>query len=535
MAAKTSVITAQRAARNEESKLAKAWVKTKTADAAAHTASGGFMFQDSFQNFLLGLGIGTDNSTSGNTYGFNPITRNRILCEWIYRGSWVGGVAVDVPANDMTRAGIEHPNNMEPMDVGKMDRTALRLDVWGQINECIKWGRLYGGAICVALIDGQDMRTPLRIETVGKDQFKGLLTLDRWMVDPSLEDLVTELGPHLGQPKFYRVNAAAPSLRGQVIHHSRVMVRHVGVKLPYNQRLTENLWGLSIYERLYDRLTAFDMATTGAAQLISKAYIRTLKVKDLRNMIAAGGKMMQGMLAQMAFMRRTQSNEGITLIDFEDEFTVDQHQAFSGLDSILTQFASQIAGALQIPMTRLMGQSPGGLNATGESDDNNHDDNIAQAQQNELFHGVQTVYQLIAASLSIKLPDDFEISFASLTQLPDSVKAEIAAKDVDTVLKAYGEGVISQRVALMELHQLSRRSGRFTNITQKMIDSADEELPEQPPGPDELMQLQADLDKQANDVPGNANGNKSDPTASGSKGKKAAVADRQARRVFVSV
>jgi hypothetical protein len=60
----------------------------------------------------------------------------------------------------------------------------------------------------------------------------------------------------------------------------------VGVELPYQQALTENLWGLSIIERLWDRMTMFDSASTGAGQLVYKAWLRTLKVKDLRSVVA---------------------------------------------------------------------------------------------------------------------------------------------------------------------------------------------------------------------------------------------------------
>src|ERR1700694_3881990 len=62
---------------------------------------------DSFQNFAAKVGIGTDNQSSASTYGFNPISRNRGLLEWMYRGSWICGKVVDCPADDMTRAGIE--------------------------------------------------------------------------------------------------------------------------------------------------------------------------------------------------------------------------------------------------------------------------------------------------------------------------------------------------------------------------------------------------------------------------------------------
>ncbi|MDR8252560.1 DUF1073 domain-containing protein, partial [Acinetobacter baumannii] len=96
------------------------------------------------------------------------------------------------------------------------------LQVWDKINETIRWSRLYGGAIAVMLIDGQNVSTPLNVNTIGKDQFKGLLVLDRWMVLPDLQDLVTEYGPDYGMPKYYDVITDSVGLCNQRIHYSRV-------------------------------------------------------------------------------------------------------------------------------------------------------------------------------------------------------------------------------------------------------------------------------------------------------------------------
>lgn len=40
---------------------------------------------DSFQNYSLNIGLGTNNALSDSTWGFLPITRDRTLLEWIYR------------------------------------------------------------------------------------------------------------------------------------------------------------------------------------------------------------------------------------------------------------------------------------------------------------------------------------------------------------------------------------------------------------------------------------------------------------------
>lgn len=440
--------------------------------------------RDSFQNFQQKLGIGTDNPSTFTTYGFNPISRRHIQLEWMHRGSWIAGRVVDTVADDMTRAGVTFKGEIEPADIETLNAQAQELGLWTAANETIKWGRLYGGCLGVMLIDGQNMKTPFRLESVGKDQFKGMLVLDRWMVEPVVEDLVTDLGPFLGLPKFYRVQANAPALRGQVIHYTRIAFRHEGVRLPYNQRLTENLWGISVIERLFDRMVAFDAASTGISQLIYKAYLRTFKVKGLREIIANGAQPngagpLNGLLAQMEMMRRYQGQEGITLMDLEDEFEVQEAGAFSGLDKALDGLASQLSGATEIPLTRLFGQSPGGMNATGESDMQNYFDLISQKQNGDLKNGLITVYRCIAQSNGITLGDDFGIDFNSLERMSDKDKAEIAKTITDTVLSGKDAGVIPDKVILQELRQLAHLCGVWSNITTDMIENADEEvLPE---------------------------------------------------------
>lgn len=447
---------------------------------------------DSFTNFAMKMGIGADNPLTTARYGINPISRNRIQLEWMHRGAWLAGLAIDIVADDMTRAGADFTSEIDPQDQQAIQKTMTRLGVWDRLGDCVRWGRLYGGAIAILLIDGQDVRTPFVAESVGPDQFKGLLCMDRWMLDPDLSDLVTDYGPELGLPKYYRVMETAPALRGKVIHHTRIALRHVGVELPYQQALAENLWGMSVLERLYDRMTMFDSASTGAGQLVYRAWMRTLKIKDLRSVIAAGGAAMVGMMQYTDVMRRYQSMEGITLLDMEDELEVQEHGAFSGLADVVMMFAQQISGALQIPLVRLLGQSPAGLNSTGESDLRTYYDNITQ-QQNRLMHrGVNMIYETVARSEGIDPGDDFGVDFTSLWQMEPAAKADVAGKVTTAVTAAYDKGIITQQVAAKELKQSSKGTGVFTNISDDDIQAAEDDL--QLPGAEQADQQEQEAD-----------------------------------------
>jgi len=441
---------------------------------------------DSFENFLTRTGVGSGNIGAAGTYGFNPISRNRLKVEWAYRGSWVVGTIVDCVAEDATREGVEVLCDASPDEISEVENHVDELQIWPELCDTEKWGRLYGGAVGLIMIDGQDTSTPLDVTTVSKDQFRGVLPLDRWALQPNLQDLVTEMGPDLGNPKYYDVRpdmgTGLPEMR---LHYSRV-IRLEGVRLPYWQRITENYWGQSVIERLWDRLIAFDSATNGTAQLVYKAHLRNYKVKDLRKIIGMGGKALDGLLAQMNMIRQYQSSEGMTLMDTEDEFEVHPY-TFTGLDEVLLQFGQQLSGASQIPLVRLFGQSPAGLNATGESDLRMYYDGIKRQQTARLGRGVRKVYEAAWRSQhGADLPDDWKVQFKPLWQMDDEQRANVSTQITSAIMEPYKDGLTARSTTLKELKTAGKPLNLWTNISDEMIKAAVAEDNEKPPSPEEL-------------------------------------------------
>lgn len=432
---------------------------------------------DGFQNLTARLGRGSGNIGDDSTYVVGtPITRLPRNLEAMYRGSWIVGAAVDAVADDMTRAGVDFSSAIKPDVIDAMQGAINDLDVWGATSDVIRWSRLYGGAIGVLMIDGQDLSQPLRPETVNKGQFKGVLAIDRWCLNPNVTDVVAEIGPHLGKPRSYQIGPNAPAFQHKTVHYSRV-IRMEGVKLPYFQRLAEQGWGQSVVERMFDRLLAFDSTTTGAAQLVFKAYLRTLKVEGLREILAAGGIAEEALAKQVENIRRYQQTEGLTLLDAKDEFGVHNY-TFTGLDDILLQFGQQLSGATQIPMVRLFGQSPAGLNSTGESDLRNYYDGISSAQGRDLRVPLNTVFDLIYRSVTGEAPPaEFGFAFNPLWQMSEKERSEIATQHTTAILAAEEQGTIDRATALKELKQSSQVTGVFTNITDEMIKQAEAEPP----------------------------------------------------------
>jgi phage-related protein (TIGR01555 family) len=432
---------------------------------------------DGYNNFTAKLGLNTENLSSIATYTLgNLISRNHVQLESIYRTSWIAGQVIDTVAEDMTKEGIMMMSKLSPDDIQKMSASLTELGIWQKLCSTIKWARLYGGAIAVMLIDGADYTKPFDVTKVRKDSFKGLAVFDRWQLEPSYNELVTELGPDMGKPKFYTILPAMETMSTIKVHYSRV-VRLEGIEMPYYQKKYDNLWGMSVIERMLDRLMAFDSATQGAAQLIYKAHLRVVQIDGLRQALAMGGKTESAVIKQFQYIRLMQSNEGITLLDKNDTFTPHSY-TFAGLAEMLIQFGQQISGAVNIPLVRLFGQSPSGFNS-GEADLRNYYDNVGKLQETMLRMPVHKILETLCMSVNGKpLPDDFEFDFNSLWQPSEVEKSQIVNNDVSALNIAFQSGMITKKIAMKELAQNSHVTGRFSNITDEDIEKAEEEPPE---------------------------------------------------------
>ena len=114
----------------------------------------------------------------------------------------------------------------------------------------------------------------------------------------------------------------------------------------------------------------------------------------------------------------------------------------------------------------------------GESDLSNYYDGINQTQEGRLRTPLHTLLAVVSMSvLSKPLPNSFKFDFASLWQIDDATKADIASKVTTAVVQAQENGLISRKTALKELRQNSEVTNIYSNITDEEIDDADDDPP----------------------------------------------------------
>lgn len=436
---------------------------------------------DAFSNVLARLGAGTPNLLEGTEYSLQRMSRDFNTLNALYRESWIVRRIIDVIPADMLKNWITITSGLDPDVEKRLSLTLRRTQLIDKLKRGMQWGRLYGGALGVMLVkhQGYDLSQPLQLDWIMPGDFAGLLIFDRWNgVNPSSELIEDISDPDYGYPKYYTMTD--PAGGGSVkIHHSRV-IRFTGNTLPFWEEIAEMQWGASVVESIFDELRKRDNVSWNIAQLTFMANIRVLKMQDLGQLLAATDNESQAeLLRTLEAQNMLLNNMGMQVMDAADGLETHQY-TFGGLADCYQQFIMDISGAAEIPVTRLFGRSPSGLNATGESDLQNYYDMIAEKQESYLRPILNKVLPPFIISTLGSLPDDFDFEFDPVAEPTDKERADLAKCGTDNVVAAYNAGLISQRTALKELKQQSERTGVWTNITDEDIERASDSV--EPPG-----------------------------------------------------
>jgi phage-related protein (TIGR01555 family) len=231
-------------------------------------------------------------------------------------------------------------------------------------------------------------------------------------------------------------------------------------------------WGASELEHVYEEIVKRDNTSWNIASLVFRASIIATKSEGLEALLSLGD-----IEAQKDFYNAQQAintmlnNNSMLLLGKNDEVQGLSY-TFSGLNDVYESFMMDIAGAAEIPVTKLFGRSPAGLNATGESDSKNYDDTISNQQESKLRPVLEQLLPVMFMSEFGMVPDDLDFRFPPVQSPTESESADLVQKKSTSIKDAYDSGIINQKIALKEYKAMSKTTGMFTNITDEDIENA---------------------------------------------------------------
>jgi len=434
---------------------------------------------DSFTNQLGRLGLDQPGMMGATDYKLTRLTRNYNLLNTLYRNSWIAKKVIDTIPADMCKNWISLTADLRPDITDRYNKLEKRTKTKAKINEGLCWGALYGGAAGIIMIDGDqdELDQPLSVDDVMPNSYCGLLIVDRWSgIYPGIELITDMRDPDFGLPDYYEVRDVTQNNATVKIHHSRIL-RFCGRILPYWENMAEIGWGASELEHVFDELAKRDNTSWNIASLVFQANLLVNKVKDYDQLMAATDPDVQrDFYAVKSAQNQMRNNNGMMIIGDGDEVS-SMNYTFAGLNDIYQSQMLDISGASGIPVTKLFGRSPAGMNATGESDMQNYYDMLGQKQESDLRPILDKLLPIMFMSEFGKVPDDLDFRFNSVQTPTEDKLADIIGKKTDAIDKLYNDGLLNQQMGRKELQELSYSTNMFSSVTAETIESAEGDMP----------------------------------------------------------
>jgi phage-related protein (TIGR01555 family) len=381
---------------------------------------------DRLVNLVSGLG-GAKDKASATMFALALMGKDQL--DAAYRGDWIARKVVDIPAFDETRAWRNWQAEQDQIEA--IEAEEARHSIQSKVAAARVRARLYGGS---ALYLGVDRGTPgeeLDMRRVAKGGLKYVHVLNRYEILPGEIELDPQ-SPLFGEPKKYTLTTGTKA--SVDIHPSRV-IRFVGAGLP-DRNLMLDGWGDSALQAVDDAVRHAGSAAAAIAALLQEAKVDIIKMPNLMEGVATEeyrGKVIE----RFTLANTAKSMVNAILLDGEEEWSQKQ-VSFTNLPEVLNTYLQIASGAADIPATRLLGQTPGGLQSTGESDLRNYYDRISAGQNLSLRPALYRLDEAIIRSALGARPPEVHYLWAPLWQIPEKERAEIAESKAKTT-KLYAE------------------------------------------------------------------------------------------------
>jgi phage-related protein (TIGR01555 family) len=414
---------------------------------------------DGWGSLLTGLGTTRDKRTSAT---FDGCRVSDAEARELWRGDDLAARAIEAYPAEMMRAGYEVTIQVDDNDEGGADRaretaealhTALEeLGVDEAVHTALEYERAFGGAGILPVGNDQQaaLDTPLDL--------KKLVDVRQLTVFEPRELVATQFyadptKPKFGRPSHYRLQPIAVHGAFQpssvIVHESRLVI-FPGIQVSRGARAQYPGWGDNVLSRIHEVLRDFNMGFGSASALLHDFAQAVYSIKGLHDAVASDEddvikRRMEIMDIGRSILRAIMLDAGgggEAAESFHREST-----SVTGIPELLDRLIYRLAAALELPVTLLMGMSPAGMNATGESDIVFFQKRVAQKQHRMLRPRLEQLIKIVFASKSGPTkgvePAKWALEFNPLSQPTQKETAELRKLIADTDAVNINAGIYS--------------------------------------------------------------------------------------------
>jgi phage-related protein (TIGR01555 family) len=291
----------------------------------------------------------------------------------------------------------------------------------------------------MATLDPLEMKLPLIADKrkLPKGALIGFRTVEPMWCYPGMYNSNNPLSPTFYNPSTWLVQGNEISATRLMTFVSRPVANVIKPAYAFG--------GLSLTQLAMRYVRNWIRTQESCGDLVNGFSIPVLKM-NLSGLLAGGtGATEQN---RVSFFQRARTNFGVWLLNMgtESDGTAEEFDfknvPLSGLDKLQAQAQEQMASITSIPLVKLLGITPSGLNASSEGELDVFDDHIHARQERFFRPGLQRAIELIQLHLWGEIDPDITFKFNPLQEMNPKEASEIRVNESTTAANYINAGVL---------------------------------------------------------------------------------------------
>jgi len=335
---------------------------------------------------------------------------------------------------------VKASGDASPETLAEIESELKRIDLRAHVRQAVIHDQAFGGAhVFFSMKDDKEARElPLimRPYSVPKDSFVGLRVVEPYWVTPNFYNSIDPTAADFYTPSSWW-------LLGIEVHATRLQTI-ISRPVPDMLKPSYSFRGISMSQLAIPYVDNWLRTRQSVSDTVKQFSVSGVAM-DLAQALQPGANVALQQRAQLINAYR--DNRNLMLLDKATEEFFQVNTPLSGLDALQAQGQEQMSAVSHIPLVKLLGLTPTGLNASSEGEIRVFYDYVRGYQTHALGPLLENVLKLAQLSLFGAIDPGITWEWLPLHELTALEDADRRNKDADTTVKYIESGVITPEQA----------------------------------------------------------------------------------------
>lgn len=374
-------------------------------------------------------------------------------------------------ADDMTARFIEliRTSDIENNDDNKINRInefLNKFQIKELFNKAATLNGYFGGCLIYIDTGDEDLLSALDEKSLN-NSIKGFILVEPINTYPGRYNSTNPLSPNYFIPETWFV-------LGQEVHSSRLLYLAAD-EVSMLLKPAYNFYGIAPAQIAADSVSHFMKDREAVSRLLHKYSLLVFKT-DMGSALYSGNP--EELYSRVKVLADFRDNDSVIIIDKEDEDIVTVTTSMAGITDVVRLSLELMPIMFRQPLTKFLGISPGGMNATGESDENNWNEYVLSQCEKQFRKPLKRLLELIQYDLFGEVDENIDFIFKVQSSNDESKEVNNNKIKADTYVQLVSSGIISPEEARKALAE-DEKSG-FNSIdidaVPEMAEAGNEDL-----------------------------------------------------------